>query len=81
MCCSGLRKAPTSLGEEHGGGFRDLDGDPPFIQPLLEVTELGFQVFNEQRRPTGRWYDGRVVCVECQLYVARAHGNVVDIQA
>jgi hypothetical protein len=32
---SGFRYAPTGLSEEEGRDLRDIDGDPPFSQPLL----------------------------------------------
>ena len=35
LYCSGFRDAPTGHSEEHGESLRDIDGDPPFTQPLL----------------------------------------------
>jgi hypothetical protein len=36
----GFRDAPIGIGEEHRGPLRDIDGDPPLIQPPLLVTEM-----------------------------------------
>jgi hypothetical protein len=35
LYCSEFQDAPTGLGEEYGGGLRDINGDPPFTQPPL----------------------------------------------
>jgi len=37
---SGFREAPTGLCEEHRISLRDIDDDPSFFQPPLEVVEI-----------------------------------------
>jgi len=46
---SGFWDASTGLSEEHRGALRDIDGDPPFSQPPLQVTEICLQVSDNQR--------------------------------
>jgi hypothetical protein len=58
---SGFRDAFTGFSKEQRGALRDIDGDSPFSQPSLSVTEIRFQVFDEQHWLTGRGYDGRVI--------------------
>jgi len=40
LYCSGFPEAPTGLCEEHRISLRDIDGDPSFSQPPLEVVEI-----------------------------------------
>jgi len=35
---SGFWDAPTGLSEEHRGKLGDIDDDPPFTQPPLEIS-------------------------------------------
>ena len=35
---SGFRDASTGLSEEHRGKLGDIDADPPFTQPPLEIS-------------------------------------------
>jgi hypothetical protein len=55
---------PSGTHEDYRGALRDINGDSPFTHPPLKVVEVRFQVAYEQRRLTGRGYDGRVVLVE-----------------
>jgi len=75
LYCSGFSDAPAGFGEEHRGALRDIDGDPPFTQPQLQVIEVGLQVFDEHRWLMGRGYDSRVVRIESQLDVAGRRGR------
>ena len=44
--------------------LRDVNGDPPLLQPSLETAEIQFPVAEKQRWLAGRGYDGRVIRVE-----------------
>jgi hypothetical protein len=66
---SGLNDAATGSREDHRGALRDVDGNSPYTQPPLKVTEIGLQVADEQRRLAGRGYDGRTIRVNGQLDV------------
>lgn len=79
LYCSGFWEVPTDLCEEHRISLRDIDGDPSFSQPPLEVVEIRLQVADEQRWLAKRGYDGRVP-VESQLNVVRWSGKDVYIQ-
>jgi len=46
---SGFWVTPIGLSEEHSRTLQDIDGNPPFSQPLLYITEICLQVFDEQR--------------------------------
>jgi hypothetical protein len=76
----GLDKAQFGTRRNYLRALRDINGDPPFIQPPLKFVEIWLQVADKQRRLAGRVNDGRVVRVEGQLELMRGWGQVVDIQ-
>jgi hypothetical protein len=63
---SGLDEAPSGTREDYRGALSDINGDSPFTQPLLKITEVGHQVADEQRRLAVHGYDGRAKVKACR---------------
>ena len=59
-----MTEAPSGTSEYHSAALGNIYSDSPLAQQPLKVVEVGIKVAEEQRRLTGRGYDGRVICVE-----------------
>jgi hypothetical protein len=70
----------ASASKEHRSALRDVNANPPLLQPSLVTAEIQFPVAEKQHWHDGRDYDGRVTRVQSQLHVATGDEHVIDIQ-